>query len=172
MSLGRSPTVQCILKRADGGSDQAKMLSLSLHLKMHIFKQQLQQFSDARCITSEKNTVWKHPCYFVSKYKTSTNKLLQSSKKSFFSPLSFVFFFMYLFFLDKTQFLSWVPWTLFCRLHFAEGSRNMQASWWRCFSGSCWPEGQQLPGLSQGWEGLWIIHIGYWCRRLKKKTKS
>lgn len=56
-SLGRSPTVQCILKRADDGSHQAKMLSLSLHLQMHIFKQQLQQFSDARCITSEKNTV-------------------------------------------------------------------------------------------------------------------
>ena len=70
-------------------SDQAmahtklKTLFLCLHFKMHIFKQQLQKFINGQCITSEKNTVWKHPCYFVSKYKTSTNKLLQSSKKSF-----------------------------------------------------------------------------------------
>ncbi len=42
-----------------------------------------------QCIISERkkknnkrNTVWKHPCYLISKYKTSTNNLLQHSKKS------------------------------------------------------------------------------------------
>lgn len=32
-------------------------IALCLHFKMHIFKQQLQNFINGQCITSEKNTV-------------------------------------------------------------------------------------------------------------------
>lgn len=69
-----------------------------LYLEMHIFQTAIQKNIHEECIISEKNTVWKHPCYFVSKYKTSTNKLLQSSKKSFYLFLFFCVYFCFFFF--------------------------------------------------------------------------
>lgn len=112
---------------------------------------------NGQCIISEKNTVWKHPCYFVSKYKTSTNKLLQSSKKSIsfccFFWLIFAFFYLVLFLLNKTQSSHWVSklWQSSPSFYFAKdpGTCKPRSG---CLEGSCRPEGFQLelkPGLGR-----------------------
>lgn len=144
-----------------------------LIFQMHIFKQQLQKFINGQCITSEKNTVWKHPCYFVSKYKTSTNKLLQSSKKSF--SLFFFFFSCFfsifvLFLLDKTQFSHWVP-QLMTVLHHFTLLKDPGTCKPRSGGAKEAPVGLSSRGLSQGWEGLWVIHVGHRRRWLGEKLK-
>jgi len=84
----------------------------------YIFKQQYKKYPWTRhnCWkknNNKRNTVWKLPCYLVSKYKTSTNNLLQNSKKSVLCFVFLLFFlFFHLFFLKQVKFSpqGWTAW--------------------------------------------------------------
>lgn len=70
----------------------------------YIFKQQYKKYPWTRhnCWkkknNNKRNTVWKLPCYLISKYKTSTNNLLQDSKKSVLCFVFVLFFYFFIFF--------------------------------------------------------------------------
>lgn len=141
-------------------------LKINWFLETHIFKQQykkypwtMHNFSLEK--NNKRNAVWKHPCYLVSKYKTSTNNLLQNSKKS---VLCFLFVFYFPSFFSKTSKISpqgWMAWmTVFhhficwrIHLHASLVDRDPLRSYPPGWAERC------LGSLSQGWESLWVVHI-------------
>ena len=122
------------------------------------------------CIISEKNnTVWKHPCYHVSKYKTSTNNLLQCNKRSPFS-LSFLIFSLSFQNGLKFQSLEVKGWQSFSEFKIFF-SWFFSYSWRSCKHASLVEEGPGGGGgrwwsagvgvfLGQGRERLRVVHIG------------